>query len=145
MVCFIIITLVFGASWNMPLWFLYFSFLKIGRLRINRVHRCQLIVAVDWVIRSTLIKDNKGIRWTLFSNQEDLDYADDQACQSNRSKLKYKITPKNFKMSINTKSLVYQNTTEWKGYQKHRCLGSGSTPPPSTPIYRPRDFIFLFY
>jgi hypothetical protein len=35
------------------------------------------IIAVDWVMRSTLSEDNTGIRWTLFNIIEDLDYADD--------------------------------------------------------------------
>lgn len=41
-----------------------------------------IITAVDWVMRSTLSEDNTGIRWTIFSNLEDLDYADDLALQS---------------------------------------------------------------
>jgi hypothetical protein len=34
------------------------------------------IITVDWIMRSTLSEDNTGIRWTLFSKLEDLDYAD---------------------------------------------------------------------
>ena len=37
------------------------------------------ILAVDWVMRSTLKGENTGIRWTLLSNLEDIDYADDLA------------------------------------------------------------------
>lgn len=33
-------------------------------------------------MRSTLSEDNAGIRWTLFSNLEDLDNADDRALKS---------------------------------------------------------------
>ena len=40
------------------------------------------ILAVDWVMRSTLKGENTGIRWTLISNLEDLDYADDLALLS---------------------------------------------------------------
>lgn len=39
------------------------------------------IIAVDLVMRSTFI-DNTGIRWTILSNLEDLDYADDLALLS---------------------------------------------------------------
>lgn len=37
------------------------------------------IIAVDWVMRSALSGNNTGIRWTLFTSLEDLDYADDLA------------------------------------------------------------------
>lgn len=37
------------------------------------------ITTVDWVMQSTLNENNTGIRWTRFSNLEDLDYADDLA------------------------------------------------------------------
>ena len=40
------------------------------------------ILAADWVMRSTLKGENTGIRWTLFSNLEDPDYADDLALVS---------------------------------------------------------------
>ena len=40
------------------------------------------IIAVDWVMRSTLNGENTGIRWTLFSNLKDLDYANDLALLS---------------------------------------------------------------
>jgi hypothetical protein len=40
------------------------------------------IIAVDWVMRSTLSEDNTGIRWTLLSKLEDLVYADDLALLS---------------------------------------------------------------
>lgn len=44
------------------------------------------IVAIDWVMKSTLIGDNTGIRWTLFTSLEDLDYADDLALLSHIEK-----------------------------------------------------------
>ena len=40
------------------------------------------ILAVDWVMRSTLKGENTDIRWTLLSILEDLDYADDPALLS---------------------------------------------------------------
>lgn len=40
------------------------------------------IIAVDWVMKSTMSNTNNGIRWTLTSNLEDIDYADDLALVS---------------------------------------------------------------
>lgn len=40
------------------------------------------ILSIDWVMRSSLSEGNTGIRWTLFSHLEDLDYADDLALLS---------------------------------------------------------------
>ncbi|KAL5010020.1 hypothetical protein ScPMuIL_012325 [Solemya velum] len=40
------------------------------------------ILSIDWVMRSSLSDGNTGIRWTLFSHREDLDYADDLALLS---------------------------------------------------------------
>lgn len=40
------------------------------------------IIAVEWLMVSTLSEDNTSIRWTIFSNLEDLDYADDLALLS---------------------------------------------------------------
>ena len=77
------------------------------------------MLAVDWVMRSTLKGENTGIRWTLLSYLEDLDYADALALlshlethmqsktlklQSNASKIGLKINvEKTEVMSINTK------------------------------------------
>ena len=40
------------------------------------------IIAIDWVMKRTVQNSNTGIRWTLFSNLEDIDYADDLALLS---------------------------------------------------------------
>ncbi|GFR71314.1 endonuclease-reverse transcriptase [Elysia marginata] len=39
-------------------------------------------VAIDWVMRQTTEDQNRGIRWNLFTNLEDLDFADDLALLS---------------------------------------------------------------
>ena len=44
------------------------------------------IIAIDWVMRSSLSEGNTGIRWTLFTHLEDLDYADDLALLSHLEK-----------------------------------------------------------
>ena len=48
-----------------------------------------LIISIDWVMRSSLGEGNTGIRWTLFTNLEDLDYADDLALMSHLEKHMY--------------------------------------------------------
>jgi hypothetical protein len=40
------------------------------------------IIAIDWVMRRTTEHQSTGIRWTLFSSLEDLDFADDLALVS---------------------------------------------------------------
>ena len=37
------------------------------------------IIAIDWVMKQTTKDKNRGIRWTLFSSLEDIDFADDLA------------------------------------------------------------------
>ena len=44
------------------------------------------IISVDWILRSSLTGGNTGIRWTLFTHLEDLDYADDIALLSHLEK-----------------------------------------------------------
>ena len=39
-------------------------------------------LAIDWVMRKTTEDTSRGIRWTLFSTLEDLDFADDLALLS---------------------------------------------------------------
>ncbi|GFS18255.1 endonuclease-reverse transcriptase [Elysia marginata] len=39
-------------------------------------------IAIDWVTRQTTEDQNRGIRWDLFTNLEDLDFADDLALLS---------------------------------------------------------------
>ena len=39
-------------------------------------------IAIDWVMRRTTEDTNRGIRWSLFSKLEDLDFADDIALLS---------------------------------------------------------------
>ena len=36
-------------------------------------------MTIDWVMRRTKEDQSRGIRWTLFSTPEDLDFADDLA------------------------------------------------------------------
>ena len=36
-------------------------------------------MTIDWVMRRTIEDQSRGIRWTLFSTPEDLDFADDLA------------------------------------------------------------------
>ena len=36
-------------------------------------------LAIDWIMRQTTGDKNRGIRWNLFTNLEDLDFADDLA------------------------------------------------------------------
>ena len=38
------------------------------------------LMAIDWVMRKTTADKPRGIQWTLFSQLEDLDFADDLAC-----------------------------------------------------------------
>ena len=39
-------------------------------------------IAIDWIMRQTTGDKNRGIRWNLFTNLEDLDFADDLALLS---------------------------------------------------------------
>ncbi|GFS16748.1 endonuclease-reverse transcriptase [Elysia marginata] len=39
-------------------------------------------IAIDWVMRQTTEDQNRGIRWNLFTNLEDLDFANDLALLS---------------------------------------------------------------
>ena len=41
------------------------------------------ILAVDWIMRQTVARNNTGIQWTLTEKLEDLDYADDIVTMSN--------------------------------------------------------------
>ena len=43
-------------------------------------------LVIDWVLRKTTEDSQRGIRWTLFSNLEDLDFADDLALMSHSHK-----------------------------------------------------------
>jgi hypothetical protein len=40
------------------------------------------IIAIDWVMRTTLTEVNTGLRWKLCTTLEDTDYADDLALLS---------------------------------------------------------------
>lgn len=40
------------------------------------------LMAIDWVMRKTMTDKPRGIQWTLFSQLEDLDFADDLAVLS---------------------------------------------------------------
>ena len=39
-------------------------------------------ITIDWVMRQTTQDKNRGIRWNLFTNLDDLDFADDIALLS---------------------------------------------------------------
>ena len=39
-------------------------------------------ITIDWVMRETTQDKNRGIRWNLFTNLDDLDFADDLALLS---------------------------------------------------------------
>ena len=41
-------------------------------------------MAIDWVMRKTTADRSRGIQWTLFSQLEDLDFADDLAVLSSK-------------------------------------------------------------
>ena len=41
------------------------------------------ILAVDWIMRQTVARNNTGIQWTFTEKLEDLDYADDIVTMSN--------------------------------------------------------------
>ena len=72
------------------------------------------IIAVDWVMKSTMSNTNNGIRWTLTSNLEDIDYADDLALIShteNQMKEKTERLEQNARMiglKINSKKTQYK-------------------------------------
>lgn len=103
------------------------------------------IIAVDWVMRSTFSEDYTGIRWTIFSNLEDIDYADDLALlshlktqmqrktsnlQSNASKIGLNINIKKTEvMSLNTKSSpkIQLNGKDIKSTSHFTHLGSVGT------------------
>ena len=40
------------------------------------------LVVIDWIMRNTTSDKQRGIQWTLFTQLEDLDFADDLACLS---------------------------------------------------------------
>ncbi|XP_062618932.1 uncharacterized protein LOC134280533 [Saccostrea cucullata] len=100
------------------------------------------IIAVDWVMRSTLSDENTGIRWTFFNKLEDLDYADDLALlshletqmqrktsylQINASKIELNINIKKTEvMSLNTKSppKIQLNGGDIKNTEYFTYLGS---------------------
>lgn len=42
------------------------------------------LVAIDWVMKNTTSDKARGIKWTLFSSLEDLDFADDIALLASR-------------------------------------------------------------
>ena len=51
------------------------------------------LVAIDWIMRKTIGKKRRGIRWTLTSLREDLDFADDVALvSSTRDQLQRKTS-----------------------------------------------------
>ena len=42
-----------------------------------------LNIVIDWVMKKTMEGPTRGLRWTLFSSLEDIDFADDVALLSN--------------------------------------------------------------
>ena len=78
------------------------------------------IIAIDWVMKRTVQNSNTGIRWTLFSNLEDIDYADDLALlshterhiQSKTSNLQKNSSILGLKININKTEALSLNTSE---------------------------------
>lgn len=78
------------------------------------------ILAIDWVMKSTLNGSNTGIRWTLFTNLEDLDYADDLALlshtehhmQSKTTTLQYNANNIGLKINVNKTEVMSLNTKQ---------------------------------
>ena len=74
------------------------------------------IIAIDWVMRTTLTEGNTGLRWTLCTTLENTDYADDIALLShteNHMQEKTRKLEENARMvglKINAKKLMYLNT-----------------------------------
>ena len=83
------------------------------------------ILAIDWVMKSTLSGNNTGIRWTLFTSLEHLDYADDLAVlshlekhmqsktsklQSNAEKIAQKINTKKTEVNVIKHQTTSKNT-----------------------------------
>ena len=77
-----------------------------------------VIIAIDWVMRTTLTEGNTGLRWTLYTTLDDTNYADDLAILSHTEDHMQKKTRKleeNARMvglNINAKKtkLMYINT-----------------------------------
>ena len=78
------------------------------------------ITAIDWVMKRTVQNSNTGIRWTLLSNLEDIDYADDLALfshtehhmQSKTSDLQRNSSLLGLKINIRKTELLSLNTRE---------------------------------
>ena len=48
-------------------------------------------ITIDWVMRQTTQDKNRGIRWNLFTNLDDLDFADDIALLSHSTPLAHTL------------------------------------------------------
>ena len=61
-------------------------------------HGCLLspflfLLVIDWIMKTTTTGRNNGIQWTLWTQLDDLDFADDLALLShNQTQILYKIT-----------------------------------------------------
>lgn len=62
------------------------------------------LVTIDWIMRKTIGKKQRGIRWTLTSMLEDIDFADDIA-------LLYEKTGKQ-----NISTIIQQRRWRWLGH-----------------------------
>ncbi len=63
---------------NLSEWFLVQSGVRQGCI----ISPIRFLVAIDWITTNTTADRSRGIQWTLFSQLEDLDFADDLALLS---------------------------------------------------------------
>jgi sorting nexin-29 len=61
------------------------------------------VLAMEWVLKETLKEQKRGIRWTLTSTLEDLDYADDVGLLSSRHQ------------DMQEKTTIFKETAEYLG------------------------------
>jgi hypothetical protein len=82
------------------------------------------IIAIDWVIRTTLTEGNTGLRWKLCTTLEDTDYAGDLALlshtedhrQENTRKLEKNARMVGLKINVKKTKLMYLNTERLQSY-----------------------------
>ncbi|XP_067411321.1 uncharacterized protein [Emydura macquarii macquarii] len=74
-------------------------------------------LVIDWVMRRTTEEGHTGIRWTLFSTLEDLDFADDLALHSHTHRHMQDKTDKlNQYSSQNKSSMTMSSKVKKRGY-----------------------------
>ena len=82
------------------------------------------IIAIDWVIRTTLTEGNTGLRWKLCTTLEDTDYAGDLALLSHTEDHRQEKTRKleenarmvGLKINVKKTKLMYLNTERLQSY-----------------------------